>query len=242
MAKKQVYDAPHLDTDDALEVEESRRPAIPEEADSEYAPLVVAALAQMSGAEPDAEARYQATLQALSVEPQAAADTIAAIYRATPEDQYVERWSQVHLMSDLEITESLAMFEELLSTPIPPEKAPGMVTYSTVGEETMIRMTAVEGIGRLAARDDRKALAALREHTRHESFSVRRAAIQAYIDVVGEEGREELRYELPEEDQFILDVRRASIQEVPQPRVERETRGLDQPPPAKMPFGPRVDK
>jgi hypothetical protein len=166
------------------------------------------------------------------------------MYRTTPEDQYMDRWAQVHLLADLRNGAARPALDGILSTPIPPEKAPGPVTYSTVGEETIIRTTAIEGLTRLAAQeDDREALELLRKHMGHENFSVRSAAIQGYLEAAGEGARDELRRELPERDHFILDIRRVGVQEVPQPSVvERPSEEVDEVPAAEEPLPPRTEE
>jgi hypothetical protein len=197
----------------------------------------------MMGSGPDAELNYRAGLQALARDARAAVGAVRDMYRATPEDRYVDRWTQVHLLADLRNKAALSDFDNILSTPIPPEKAPDMITYSTVGEETMIRTTAIEGITRIGAEGDRDALELLRKHMRHENFSVRRAAIQGYLEAAGEDARDELRRGLPERDRFILDIRRASVQEVPQPSVvERPSDEPDRVPPAQMPLPPKREE
>lgn len=241
--QQQPNDVPQLKNDDQLEVQQSTRAQNSPESTTGSHSLARTAIAQMSGTGPNAEDVYQATVQELAADPQAAVSAIAEMYGATPEDQYTERWSQIHLLSELSTPAALAVFEDLLSTPIPPEKMPGMVVYSTVGEETIIRTTAVEGIAKIAARGNNDALEMLRKYVQHESFSVRRAAIQTYIEIVGPESREELRASLPAEDHFILDIRRANVQEIPQARPERSNADtLDQAPPPSFPFGPTIDK
>jgi hypothetical protein len=188
----------------------------------------------MSGTGPDAELNYQLALREFSSDPKAAVMAVAEIYRETPVDQYVERWAQVNLLADLRSDATVSVFDDILATPIPPEKAPDMITFSTVGEETMIRTTAIEGLTRLAARGNRPALEVLRKHFQHEIFSVRRAAIQGYIEAGGQGARDELRKVLPQADLFILDIRRADVQDVPQPSIESTSDVKDQPPPPRI--------
>jgi hypothetical protein len=156
------------------------------------------------------------------------------MYRTTAEDQYITRWAQVQLLSDLRESATLDLFQGILDAPIPPEKAPEMITYSTVGEEVMIRTTAIEGVTRLAATGDRRAIELLRKNAQHEVFSIRRAAVQGYLEAVGPNGREELRKILQKQDHFILDLRRTEVQNVPQPRIERPSTKKDEPPPARL--------
>ena len=120
------------------------------------------------------------------------------------------------------------------------------VLHSTVGEEAMIRTTAIEGIVRLALSGDRQAVELLSKHTGHQNLSVRRAAVQGYIEAVGPDARDELLSRLPESDRFLVDIRRANVQDVPQPTVERgveESERLSPPaPPSRSRTRPRIEE
>lgn len=237
----ELSDAPRIDVDDQLTLQQASRNVDSTQDSNSLNARIKKAMSQMSNSGVNAELDYQATLRELASEPQATMAAIAEIHRATPEDQYIERWSQVHLLTDLRNENSLPIFDNILSTPIPPEKAPDMILHSTVGEEVMIRTTAIEGITRLATKGDRQALALLRKHIQHESFSVKRAAIQGYLEAAGEGSRDELRKVLPEKDHFILDIKRAEVQDVLQPDIERTSDEEDQVPPAQIPSMPRID-
>lgn len=241
--RRESSDAPRIDTDDELTVREDSNLSEQQRQTEGVGSRIRAAISQMSVSEPDAERDYQETLRELAEEAPAAAQAVADIYEATPEDQYMYRWTQIQLLADLRNDAVLSVLDDVLSTPIPPEKAPDMVTYSTVGEEAMIRTTAIEGVTRIASEGSRQALELLRKHSGHENFSVRRAAIQGYLEAGGEEARDALRSELPERDQFILDIRRVGVQEVPQPGVERTSdEKSDQVPPARMTLPPRTEE
>lgn len=236
-------DTPRLDTDDELTLREDQRAPAAQEDPSSPRARARTAINQMMGSGPDAELNYREALQALRRDSRGAVGAVRDMYRATPEDQYMDRWTQVYLLADLRNGAARPALDEILSTPIPREKAPGMITYSTVGEETMIRTTAIEGLTRLAAQDDREALEMLRKHMQHENSSIRNAAIQGYIEAAGEGARDELRRVLPERDHFILDIRRVGVQEVPQPSVvERPSEEVDEVPPAEMPLPPRIEE
>jgi hypothetical protein len=242
--RRESPDTPRVATDDQLTLREGQRASAAQQGDPDSPRARVRkAINEMSGSGPDAELNYRVTLRELASDARAAVAAVRDMYRATPEDQYMDRWTQVHLLADLRNGATLSVFDEILSTPIPPEKAPGMTIYSTVGEEVMIRTTAIEGATRLAARGDREALELLRTHMEHETFSVRRAAIQGYVEAAGESAREELRRVLPERDHFILDIRRAQVQDVPQPSVvERPSDEEDQVPPAQFPWPLRIEE
>jgi hypothetical protein len=106
---------------------------------------------------------------------------------------------------------------EIISTAIPPERSEDPHSFTTVGEEVMIRTTAVEALARLSAAGNQEALDSLLEHSGHANFSVKRASILAYLDHAGDKSRDQLVARLPRSDHFILDIKRADIREVPQP-------------------------
>ena len=233
--------SPRLDTDDNLNIENAATPSgAPADPGSPEA-LARNAISLMAASGPDAELNYQAALRMLARKPDAAVAAVAEMYRATSEDQYITRWAQVQLLSDLREKAALDFFEKILAEPIPPEKAPDMITYSTVGEEVMIRTTAIEGITRLAATGDRQALQLLRKYAQHEVFSIKRAAVQGYLETAGPDARDQLRKTLRAQDHTILDIRRRDVHEVPQPRIERPSTKRDEPPPARL-VPPAVDE
>jgi hypothetical protein len=240
--QRESSDTPKMDTDDTFIPQEASPALNPQQDPNNFISRIRTAISQMSASGPDAELNYQSTLRALASDPQAAVAAVATLYRTIPEDQYMERWSQVHLLADLRNDAALSVFDTIISTPLPPERAPDMITYSTVGEEVMIRTTAIEGVTRLAASGDRQALELLRKHVQHDNFSVRRAAIQGYVEAAGQGARDELRNVLPAQDHFILDIRRAEVQDVPQPRVERTSDEQDQVPPARVAPRPKIEK
>ena len=85
----------------------------------------------------------------------------------------------------------------------------------------------------------------LLRYAQHETFSVRRAAIQGYIEAAVPDARDELRDRLPEEDRLILDIRRADVQDVPQPSVEQTIDDGDPVPPlppSRDTLHPRIEE
>jgi hypothetical protein len=204
---------------------------------------VAAALAVMSASGPGAEASYRASLSALADNAPAVVSALSERYADAPEEEYVHRWAMVQLLADLRHPAALAAFETILSTPLPPERTPGMVIHSTVSEEVVIRTTAIEGITRLASQGTDGALEALRAQMQSETFSIRRAAIQGYLEAAGEDTRDQLRSELPESDHFILDLRREDVRNVPQARPEQaSSEAADPVPPPRIRLAPRTEK
>ena len=228
---RQGDDRPRIPDDDSVEarVSSGRRSASADQGGIEA--LARNAIAAMSDQGPQAESRYQVALASLARQGDQAVSTVSGLYQATPESEYRERWSQVFLLTELHLAASVPVLEAILDTPIPPERMPGMITHSTVGEETVIRTTAIEGLERLAASGDESALALIRRQVSNDSLSVRRAAVQAYLAVSGPGARDELLDELPESDRFLVDIRRVEVHEVPQPTLDIRSEEPDAPPP-----------
>ena len=180
--------------------------------------LALDALRAMSGSGDEAEANYQSALSALRERPEEAVAAIGATYDSLEEEQYLERWSMVQLLTDLRMSQSVEVLEDVLRQPIPPERSRDPAHgVSTVGEEVMIRTTAVEALVRLLADGDQAAGRSLLEYTRHEAISVRRAAVQGLIA----SGDRTLAQQVEEavkgtDDEWMLGVRRMDVREVPQ--------------------------
>jgi hypothetical protein len=88
-----------------------------------------------------------------------------------------------------------------------------------VGNETVLRTTAIEGLGHLAKEGNKDALQALFQVLREPSISLRRAAIQAILGVrKSAEQVEKIKACLPPEHHFLLELKRVKVQEVPQVR------------------------
>ena len=181
---------------------------------------IVEAVNRMGGIGEDAEDRYQHALKSLRGHINDVLLEVAALYRKLPARRYLDRWSLVQLLTSLEERESLAFLDEILSSAIPPEESINPPTYSTVGQEVILRTTAIEAVERLAGKGDAKALEVLLKHTQHQNFSVKRAAVQGYLAQGGKNARHELLKTLPKKDHHILEIQRADVREVPQAKVQ----------------------
>jgi hypothetical protein len=195
------------------------------------------AMRRMNSVGEAAERDYQ---RALSRVRDHSDETIAAVARAgwesLPESAYLDRWALVQLLADLAMPAAADVLDAVLSTPLPPERsAERDHRYSTVGQEIVVRTTAVEGLRRLAANDDARAGETLVRHIRHENRTVRVACVMALRDL-GRGYEESLRSAISEEDRFLLDIRRLPPSDVPQPTTVDQVRlpgkGRPVPPPA----------
>ncbi len=169
----------------------------------------------------DAEKVYQESLKKLKTDAEKVISIVSEEYKALPETQYLNRWSLIQLLAELKTPSSLSFLNDILSTPIPPEKSKAPQEFSTRGEEVIIRTTSVEAIARIATQGNTEAVKILLKHTQHENFSVKRAAIQGYLSIEIENAREILLKELPEKDRYILDIKRVDVNKIPQAHVEK---------------------
>lgn len=187
----------------------------------------------MNAAGDGAEQAYQDRLEELRADGDAVVAAVRATYEAFPEEAYLERWGTVQLLTDLRLGGAVDVLKTVLSQPIPPERSPDPAHgVSTVGEEVMIRTTAVEALARLAAAGDQAALEALRDNVSHEAFSVRRAAVQAIGELGDEQQVAYVRSTLGEEQaSALLAIRRLDVREAPQAQGGRFLKSNQPPPP-----------
>jgi hypothetical protein len=124
----------------------------------------------------------------------------------------------VYTASQMNHEAALPFLRTIVLTSIPPERSRSPHSFSTVGQETVLHTTAVEGVGRLAAMGNERALDSLFEFLSVASPSIRRATVQAIL-AVDENLRDRVADYLPPEQRFLLDIKPLSVTDVPQ--VER---------------------
>jgi len=206
------------ESDDHLEPGPAR-PALAPGDDSEVGRLITDTLyLQMNPAGDTTEETYHRSLDQLRQRGDQITSTAGAKYEAMDEDQYLERWSLVQLLTDLRHPTAVPFLTEVLRRPIPPERSPDPAHgISTVGEEIIIRTTAIEALARLAADGDASAKAQLLEQVQHRNFSIRRAAVQAITESGDAELMQRVRRELEGTDnERLLQYRRVDVRSVPQ--------------------------
>ena len=210
-------DTPGLTVDDRLEVQAMANPFYFERSvDAELAARIVEAINRMGGAGEAAERCYQQSLDGLARRAKEVTQALADEGERLAEDRYLDRWALVQLMAELKHESALDPLDRLLSSHLPDERSSDPHGFTSAGEEIMIRTTAVEAVTRLAADGSQRACELLLRHSRHENFSVRRAAVQGYLAHGGEQAEETLRKALPERDHFILAIRRIDVRKAPQ--------------------------
>ena len=216
MPKSPNVDTPSNEPFDTLETEVSEHP-FTFRGDERVAALVVEAVNLMGGFGEGAEDRYQRQLGVLREQGDEVLRLISDAYSRLTESAYVDRWSLIQLLADLESPAATGALKEFLAEEIPEERSRDPHSFSTVAEEVMIRTTAVEALARVAAGGDPDAIDVLHEQVRHPQFSVRRAAVQALVATGDRRVLERLREELRETDELrLLDIKRIDVTEAPQ--------------------------
>jgi hypothetical protein len=209
-------------------VSDSLRPGPGAPAERQLSPAAVLLanfIAAMNAADGDAEPRYRSALEALRKRADEVVVEIARAEGRCEETDYPTRWALVHAAAQLRHPSALAFLRTLVLTPIPAERSPDPHSFSSVAEETILRTTAVEGVGALAADGDKNALAALLEFLDIPSRSVRRAAIQSvYAAPRGRRLRKRMEAALPASQHFLLDIQPIEVGQAPQ--VKRPPRHL----------------
>lgn len=98
------------------------------------------------------------------------------------EDRYLARWHIVRTLVVLDLPEAVTSLGSIVNRPVPPERwAPVHEGASSVGEESMLRLRALEGLRFLALRGAPGAEGALRQAMKSPVLSVQRAAAQAFV-------------------------------------------------------------
>lgn len=165
----------------------------------------------------DAEAAVQTALEQLRREPEETVVAITQLEARCDRHMYPRRWALTYAAARLEDEAALPFLRQTVLTPIPPEESPAPHSRSTVKEETVQRVTAVEGVGALAAAGSDRARASLLEFLDIESISIRRASVQSLLAL--DEGlRDQVTRRMPSRFRYLTEVRPVTISDVPQIR------------------------
>jgi hypothetical protein len=210
----------------------STRPTLKPSRKSKFTEVIDSYLKTVNTVGENTEADYQAVQAALERMKEYAEEVIVELARAEasckPSD-YTLRWLLVHGATQMKHTSALPFLRSFVLNPIPPEESVTPHSFSTVGEETVLRTTAIEGISYLALQGDERAVEALFEALEISSISIRRATIQALLSIDANL-RDRIAEHIPLEFHYLLDVRPMQVTEVPQiENPERHLRSWEEP-------------
>jgi hypothetical protein len=157
-------------------------------------------------------AAYEKSLTGLRKRAGELPEAAAAIERSHPADSMV-RWSLYYVLADLHHPELAAVLVKGATRDLP------QITEATACEtveegEILVAAMAVEGLERLAATEPEVAIAALTDVIDQQPHvAIRTAAVQALLNTRPEAAKEVVRA-LPEDQRWILDARRVSVDQV----------------------------
>lgn len=187
----------------------------------------------------DAEVKYQQSLTDLRAEPEAVS-ILSAAYKKVPEENYLYRNMLVEALKQLHSGEALASLNSIASERIPEDRNPENEEMDTRIDETVIRLTAVEGISLLATDSLVDADKALRLLIGNKNLSIRQMAVRGYLQsAIGdnEEKIQELYNLIPKEEHWYITNEATNIKEVAHPDMpenfEIKTRETDTSPKIK---------
>jgi hypothetical protein len=219
MATAKSSDTPISRTPDTLEIKVAEQPfSFRGSRNKEVNALIVEAVNRMGGVGDDAEENYRRALAALKGRVDEVVDIVAAEYEALPEEQYLDRWSLVQLLSELRDPKAVKILNGIVASKIPPEKFKESHDFSSVIEEVIIRTTAIDGLAKLSADGVEEARRALLRHSGNRMFSIRRASVQGLMETGTDQDKKELRAKLKAKgEERLLKIRRVDVRQVPQP-------------------------
>jgi len=178
-------------------------------------------LTTMAGVGVDAEANYQSSLAAMRSNPEVL-PVLAEIYEALPEEDYFRRTLVVETLKELRSAGALPHLIRVANAPIPEDRIPDNTEINTREDEIVIRITAVQGLSVLAARDSSEANDQLLKLVAHDDLTVRQMAARGFLgSSIGstEEKLSQLRKMVPKEEHWYLTTTTTPIREVHHPEV-----------------------
>jgi hypothetical protein len=183
------------------------------------------ALAGMYSSGDDATLRHDRAIENLKRDPEEMMVAIAAAYGQCSAGDYPQRHALVYAARVMAHESALPLLASVALSDIPPEAASDPHSFSTVAEETIIRMSAVDGIAHHASHGVGHAIDLLLRCVESPAFSVRRAAVTALMATPkGPRLRRRLEALVPKDEHFIFDLKRVSVSEAIQ--VKDPTRSL----------------
>jgi len=163
------------------------------------------------------ERSYQASLQRIQKEPDAVL-LLQDAYAKTVESDYFLRWQLVYTLASLNQREALSPLGKIALSAIPVERSESKEFFTT-GQESNIRVAAVDGLASLAKLGLADAEAYLRRLTTHTNLSIRQRAVRGYLAAGADyDARvKTLQASLPAGDQWLITLNVTEIRRVPHP-------------------------
>jgi hypothetical protein len=171
----------------------------------------------------NAAATYARALEPLRGQAEAVAAEISHVEASLREFDYPSRFALIFAAAELRHPATLPWLRSIALSRIPAERSRDAHSFSTVAEETILRTTAVEGLGRLARDNNEQAIESLFECLARPSLSIRRAAVQELLQAPDARNqRDRIAAALPQDQRFLLDLRSIDVRDAPQIRDPKQ--------------------
>ncbi|EPX59703.1 hypothetical protein D187_002447 [Cystobacter fuscus DSM 2262] len=126
----------------------------------------------------EVESRYQESLRLIQKEPEAVR-LLQDAYSKTVETEYFLRWQLVYTLASLNQRDALSGLVRIAVSTIPAER--GSAEFFTTGQESNIRVAAVDGLASLAKLGVTEAGSYLLRLSQHSDLSIRQRAVRGYL-------------------------------------------------------------
>lgn len=157
---------------------------------------------------PNAEADYQASLNVLRSKTNESVTILTNAYNETGKQFYGDRLVLVQTLADLRVTEALDPLTKIANEALPEKGTLYDHEISPYQEESIIKTTALRGLGNLAVRDD-NAARTLATFFNHGDPTIRLQAMNALAQAIRESDEERKRLLLqllPKDYVFVPDL------------------------------------
>jgi hypothetical protein len=179
-------------------------------------------LAAMYGIGEDAKDHYDKAVENLKRDPQGMMVAIIAAYGRCPAGDYPQRHALVCAASAMGDASALPFLASVALSEIPAEASTDPHSFSTVAEETIVRMSAVDGIAHHASRAEKHAVEILLRCVESRSFSIRRAAVTGLMATdQGKKLRPKMEALIPKDQHFVFDLKKVRVNEAIQVKDPR---------------------
>lgn len=172
----------------------------------------------------NAESGYQKSLLVLRADT-GSAETLFNVYNKVPEQNFFLRTMLVESLKELHSSKALFYLSSVAKEKIPANLYPENAEINTTQDEIIIRITAVEGISKLAADSSAEAEGILTQLINSEDLTIRQMAVRGYLHSAfgnANEKMEQLRRKLPKEEYWYITTDTTNIRKVKHPDMPAE--------------------
>jgi len=185
-------------------------------------PAIANHFATMFEVGPDADARYQESLEQLRTVP-GATENLISRYKALGDANPSERWQVVETLRALADPAALKFLVPLARSPAPVDE--GVEEGGRHGIEVIIRATATDAVAAIAKQRNGEAEQALLELLKSPEITVRRRAVRGYLDLGNvQERQKRLMSLLPRADHDLIAITPTEVRSVETPKVPLQVR------------------